>query len=247
MRLKINLFKHVNVFIRVTHSCISSMGGLALCNYETPVGSLKHWLPLTNIKANSIIYLCGSLSDGLVNKTLYKFSRQAKSIYTHMVLYDQNFWNAWNPSNCLACSGSNSGIWLCCTWFWFRLISMACSSDTSAGTLWIWFLDRSSRSRCLRAPRPEGNTVSWFPARLRDRRAFILLRTGGSCWILFPFRLRVSSFFSFSISVGRLAEERKHTTWGRGLRVWGLIEKLWTELQHYCKVNEQQQSQSERK
>uniref|UniRef100_A0A0E9W080 Uncharacterized protein n=1 Tax=Anguilla anguilla TaxID=7936 RepID=A0A0E9W080_ANGAN len=32
-------------------------------------------------------------------------------------------------------------------WFWLRLISMACSTATSAGTAWMRFLDRSRTSR----------------------------------------------------------------------------------------------------
>lgn len=86
---------------------------------------------------------------------------------------------------------------------------MACSSDTSAGTLRIWFWDRSSRSSCLSVPSPEGNLEKWFLDRLRVRRDLSWPRVGGSCWIWFPFRLRVSSFFSFPISSGRTAVDRR--------------------------------------
>ena len=88
---------------------------------------------------------------------------------------------------------------------------MACSSDTSVGTFWIWLRDRSSRSRCLRVPSPEGNSENWFPDRLRVRRALSWPRVGGSCWIRFPFRLSVSSFFSLEISLGMQAEDREST------------------------------------
>jgi len=86
---------------------------------------------------------------------------------------------------------------------------MVCSSDTCAGTFRIWFLDRSSRSRCLRVPRPGGNSEIRFPDRLRVRRALSWPREDGSVTMRFPFRLRVSSFFSFEISEGRAAEERE--------------------------------------
>lgn len=93
------------------------------------------------------------------------------------------------------------------TWFWFKLISMACSSDTSRGTFWILLRDRSSRSRFLREPSPDGNSDIWFPDRLSVRRALSWPRLGGNIWIWFPFRLRVSSFFSWEISEGRHAED----------------------------------------
>lgn len=93
------------------------------------------------------------------------------------------------------------------TWFWFRLISMACSSDTSKGTFWILLRDRSSRSRFLREPSPDGNSDIWFPDKLSERRALSWPRPGGSLWIWFPVTLRVSSFFSWEISEGRLAED----------------------------------------
>lgn len=55
----------------------------------------------------------------------------------------------------LGCSEEDEGF---STWFWFRLISMVCSSDTSKGTFWILLRDRSSRSRFLRDPSPVGNS-----------------------------------------------------------------------------------------
>lgn len=91
------------------------------------------------------------------------------------------------------------------TWFWLRLISMACSSATSAGTAWILFLDRSRTSRWRREPSPPGNSLKWFPDRLRVRRAFSWPMPAGSCFNWFPLRMRVSSFLSFPISFGRLA------------------------------------------
>lgn len=93
------------------------------------------------------------------------------------------------------------------TWFWFKLISMACSSDTSTGTFWILLRDRSSRSRFLREPSPDGNSDIWFPDKLSVRRALSWPRLGGNIWIRFPFRLRVSSFFSWEISEGRHTED----------------------------------------
>lgn len=101
------------------------------------------------------------------------------------------------------------------TWFWLRLISMACSSETSEGTFWILLRDRSSRSRCLKAPSLGGNSDNWFPDRLRVRRALSWPRSEGSCWMWFPFRLRVSSFFSLQISGGRHAEDTQTDTPGR--------------------------------
>lgn len=101
------------------------------------------------------------------------------------------------------------------TWFWLRLISMACSSETSEGTFWILLRDKSSRSRCLKAPSLGGNSDNWFPDRLRVRKALSWPTSEGSCWMWFPFRLRVSSFFSLQISGGRHAEDTQTDTPGR--------------------------------
>lgn len=88
-------------------------------------------------------------------------------------------------------------------WFWLRLSSMTWSSPTASGMLRIWFLERSSTSRCRRLQSGGGSARSWFPERLRVLRADSCPKVDGSSlkWLLF--RLSVSSFFRLHNSSGR--------------------------------------------
>lgn len=92
-------------------------------------------------------------------------------------------------------------------WFWLRLSSMACSSPTVSSILRIWFLERSTTSRCRRLQSWGGSAPSWFPERLRVFRAESCPKVDGSSLRRLLFRLRVSSFFRLHNSSGRTAGE----------------------------------------
>lgn len=89
---------------------------------------------------------------------------------------------------------------------------MTCSSPTISGMLRIWFLERSTTSRCLRLHSCDGRALSWFPERLRVLRADSCPKVDGSSlnWLLF--RLSVSSFFRLHNSSGRAASKEKCKT-----------------------------------
>lgn len=86
---------------------------------------------------------------------------------------------------------------------------MTCSSPTVSGMLRIWFLERSTTSRCRRLHSCGGRALSWFPERLRVLRADSCPKVDGSSlnWLLF--RLSVSSFFRLHNSSGRAASKEK--------------------------------------
>lgn len=91
---------------------------------------------------------------------------------------------------------------------------MTCSSPTVSGMLRIWFLERSTTSKCLRLHSCGGRARSWFPERLRVLRADSCPKVDGSSlkWLLF--RLSISSFFRLHNSSGRTAgNEKKLKAW----------------------------------
>lgn len=96
-----------------------------------------------------------------------------------------------------------------CTWFWFKLISMAWHDATLSGRTVILFLDRFNASSCLSRLKSTGKWVIWLPERLTVLRLVksLILEGIQDIWLFSP--ERVSSFCKPPISDGRFSEIKK--------------------------------------